>query len=128
MFPLVRIGLRRARLCLQMGRRATRAGGAVPEQSSLGLLTRSCGFIMLPGESEGILMVKRFSCRLCLIEIEPIALADGTAAVVCVDCDLMGLAHEVAAGSPMRPAGLRPRTMRRLGRSPRRQPPTSPVH
>jgi hypothetical protein len=54
-------------------------------------------------------MAKPFSCRLCMVEIEPLALADGTAALVCVDCDIIGLAHEVAHDARMWPAGLRKR-------------------
>jgi hypothetical protein len=43
-------------------------------------------------------MIKFFCCRGCLVEIEPIKLADGTAALVCIDCDLIGLAHEIEGG------------------------------
>ncbi len=50
-------------------------------------------------------MVKFFCCRRCLVEIEPIKLADGTAALVCIDCDLIGLAHELAEGGPVWAAG-----------------------
>jgi hypothetical protein len=81
------------------------------------LPARSLGFIITLGESEGTLMAKRFRCRSCLVEIEAVALADGTAALVCIDCDVMGLAHEVEEGGPMWPAGLRFRAVRRLDRS-----------
>jgi hypothetical protein len=40
-----------------------------------------------------------------MVEMEPVKLADGTAALVCIDCDVIGLEHEVARGGPMRPAG-----------------------
>jgi hypothetical protein len=33
--------------------------------------------------------------------MEPVKLADGTAALVCIDCDVIGLEHEVARGGPM---------------------------
>src|SRR6266540_5011708 len=36
-------------------------------------------------------MVKAFCCRYCRVEIEPIGLADGSAALVCIDCDLIGI-------------------------------------
>jgi hypothetical protein len=52
-------------------------------------------------------MVKAFCCRYCRVEIEPIGLADGSAALVCIDCDLIGIEHEVVHGAPMQPAGLR---------------------
>ncbi len=64
-------------------------------------------------------MVKFFCCRRCLVEIEPIKLADGTeladgtAALVCIDCDLIGLAHELAEGGPVWAAGT--------GRGPQRR-------
>jgi hypothetical protein len=51
-------------------------------------------------------MASLFCCRRCVVEIEPVELADGTAALVCVACDVIGLAHEVAHGGPMWPAGL----------------------
>jgi hypothetical protein len=40
-----------------------------------------------------------------MVEMEPVKLADGTAALVCIDCDVIGLEHEVARGGPMRTAG-----------------------
>lgn len=46
-------------------------------------------------------MAKLFWCRLCLTEIEPIALADGTRALVCLDRDLIGVAHEIDEGGRM---------------------------
>ncbi len=58
-------------------------------------------------------MVKAFCCRTCLVEIEPIALADGSAALVCIDCDLIGIEHDVVLGAPMQPAGLRRRDLDR---------------
>jgi hypothetical protein len=51
-------------------------------------------------------MAKLFACRLCMIELLRVELADGTAALVCVDCDAIGLAHEIAHGASMWPAGL----------------------
>ncbi|HEX4827008.1 MAG TPA: hypothetical protein VFV12_02190 [Xanthobacteraceae bacterium] len=40
-----------------------------------------------------------------MVEMEPVKLADGTAALVCIECDMIGLEHEVARGGPMRSAG-----------------------
>ena len=54
-------------------------------------------------------MAKLLTCRCCVVELVQVELADGTAALVCVDCDAIGLAHEVARGAPMWPAGLSPR-------------------
>ena len=45
-------------------------------------------------------------CRCCVVEMEPIGLADGTAALVCVACNVIGLEHEVVGGGPMWSAGL----------------------
>lgn len=52
-------------------------------------------------------MARLFCCRLCRVELAPIALADGRAVLVCVDCDTIGLAHEIAQGAKMGAAGLR---------------------
>jgi hypothetical protein len=61
-------------------------------------------------------MAKLFCCRLCRVEMAPIALADGRAVLLCVDCDLIGHAHEVARGATMRTAGLRATKRRRSHR------------
>lgn len=47
-------------------------------------------------------MAKLFTCRFCVVELTRVELAGGTAALVCVDCDAIGLAHEIAHGAPMR--------------------------
>jgi hypothetical protein len=65
------------------------------------------GFIIALGESIGTWMIKFFCCRRCLVEIEPIKLADGTAALICIDCDLVDLAHEIAEGGRVWAAGTR---------------------
>jgi hypothetical protein len=65
------------------------------------------GFIIVHGESIGTPMIKFFCCRRCRVAVEPIVLADGTAALVCIDCDLIGLAHEVSEGGPVWAAGAR---------------------
>ena len=51
-------------------------------------------------------MAKFLCCRFCLVEMERFKLADGTVALVCVACDVIGLEHEMAHGGPGRPAGL----------------------
>jgi hypothetical protein len=52
-------------------------------------------------------MAKLLCCRLCRVEMRPIAFAEGRAVLVCVDCDMIGLAHEVARGATLGPADLR---------------------
>jgi hypothetical protein len=51
-------------------------------------------------------MAKLSICRFCVAELMRVELADGTAALVCINCDAIGLAHEIAHGAPMWPAGL----------------------
>jgi hypothetical protein len=58
-------------------------------------------------------MVKAFCCRYCRVEIEPIGLANGSAALICIGCDLIGIEHEVVQGAQMQPAGLRTRDLAR---------------
>src|SRR5262249_31491790 len=55
-------------------------------------------------ESDGTPMARLWCCRFCMVEVEPVELADGTAAIVCIDCDVIGLEHVVAPGGPMRSA------------------------
>jgi hypothetical protein len=62
-------------------------------------------------------VAKLFVCRLCMVELERIALADGTAARVCVACGVIGLEHELAGGAPLSSTGL-PRDAK-AGRKPR---------
>jgi len=45
-------------------------------------------------------MAKFSSCRFCLVEMERFELADGTVALGCVACDVIGLEHEMAHGGP----------------------------
>ena len=45
-------------------------------------------------------MAKLLCCRFCLVEMERFKLADGTVALVCVACDVIGLEHEMAHGGP----------------------------
>jgi hypothetical protein len=49
-------------------------------------------------------MARILCCWMCRVELEPIQLADGSSAVVCVGCDLIGLTEEVAVGGPLIPA------------------------
>jgi hypothetical protein len=39
------------------------------------------------------------------VELERIPIAGGHAALVCIDCDLIGVAHEVESGAPLHVAG-----------------------
>ena len=55
-------------------------------------------------------MRRRFHCRYCVVEMERVVLADSTAALLCVDCDLIGLEREIADGGPLWPAGLAERS------------------
>jgi hypothetical protein len=50
-------------------------------------------------------MPKFFHCHFCVVEMERFKLADGTVALVCVACDMIGLEHEVANGGFLRTAG-----------------------
>jgi hypothetical protein len=52
--------------------------------------------------------------------MERVVLADGTAALLCVDCDLIGLEREIARGAWLWPAGL---TLRARGANKRRSRP-----
>ena len=63
-------------------------------------------------------MTLLFCCRFWRVKIAPIALADGTVALVCGDCEVVGLAHEVAQGA--RPWDARPQERRPLGARARR--------
>lgn len=46
-------------------------------------------------------MARILHCRLCRVELERIPIAGGHAALVCIDCDLIGVAHEVESGAPL---------------------------
>jgi len=43
-------------------------------------------------------------CRFCCVELERIPIAGGHATLICVDCDLHGLAHEVEQGAALHAA------------------------
>jgi hypothetical protein len=44
-------------------------------------------------------MARILCCQWCRVEFDRIPIAGGHAALVCVDCDLLGLAHEVETGA-----------------------------
>jgi hypothetical protein len=71
------------------------------------LLPAARGFIIGLGESNGTSMAKFFCCCFCCVEIEPVKLADGTAALICVECDIIALEHEYVLGGSAAAAGLR---------------------
>jgi len=63
-------------------------------------------------------MTMLFCCRFCRVEMARIGLADGTVALVCSDCEVVGLAHEFARGG--RPWDARPEERRPQGARARR--------
>src|SRR5262249_59593790 len=89
-------GGERGRVAGNGGRFAVGAGGCSFRAADSSLCIR---------ESDGTPMARLWCCRFCMVEMEPVKLADGTAALVCIDCDVIGLEHEVARGGPMRSAG-----------------------
>lgn len=60
-------------------------------------------------------MARLLHCRLCCVELERIPIAGGHATLICLDCDLIGLAHEVERGAPLH-AAEQARTTRRAGK------------
>lgn len=48
---------------------------------------------------QGSDMARILCCQWCRVEFERVPIAGGQAALVCIDCDLMGLAHEVERGA-----------------------------
>src|SRR5262245_19655112 len=67
-------------------------------------------------ESDGTPM-KLLCCRACRVEMEPIALADGSAVLVCVDCELIALQHEATARAAHQAWQPAPRSSRDSARS-----------
>jgi hypothetical protein len=49
-------------------------------------------------------MARILHCRLCRVEFERIPIAGGHATLICLDCDLIGLAHEAERGAPLHAA------------------------
>jgi hypothetical protein len=45
-------------------------------------------------------MAKLLGCRICMIELARIELADGSVALICHACEVIGVEHEVARGGP----------------------------
>jgi len=60
-------------------------------------------------------MAKFLCCRICLVEMERVKLADGSAVVVCGACDMIGVEQEVARGGPVWAAGMGSGGTRRAG-------------
>lgn len=50
-------------------------------------------------------MPRFVSCRICRMEFARIGLSGGSAALLCIDCDLIGLEREVVQGGPVMPGG-----------------------
>jgi hypothetical protein len=55
-------------------------------------------------------MAKLFCCRYCRVEFAPVALGDGTAILLCLDCDVIALSQHVSMGARMQEAGERRQT------------------
>ena len=51
-------------------------------------------------------MTRLRGCRVCFVEMEPIALGDGTTVLFCVACDTMGDERHVSGGGRCWPAGM----------------------
>lgn len=64
-------------------------------------------------------MARILCCWMCRVELEPIRLADGTSAILCVGCDVIGFGHETTLGGPLIPADTA-KQARRSARSLRR--------
>jgi hypothetical protein len=46
-------------------------------------------------------MAKLLGCRICMVDFARIELADGTVALICSACEVIGVEHEVAQGGPL---------------------------
>jgi hypothetical protein len=46
-------------------------------------------------------MAKLLGCRICMVDFVRIELADGTVALLCSACEVIGVEHEVAQGGPL---------------------------
>jgi hypothetical protein len=57
-----------------------------------------------PGQGWSIEMARVLQCRFCRLELEAVPIAGGHAAVICLDCDLIGLAHEAEQGAALQAA------------------------
>jgi hypothetical protein len=60
-------------------------------------------------------MAKFLCCRICLVEMERVKLADGSVVVVCGACDVIGVEREVARGGPVWVASMGLGGARRAG-------------
>jgi hypothetical protein len=57
--------------------------------------------LVVEANHKGIAMAKLLGCRICMIELARIELADGSVALVCHACEVIGVEHEIARGGPM---------------------------
>jgi hypothetical protein len=46
-------------------------------------------------------MAKMVGCRICMVELARIELADGSVALMCATCEVIGVEHEIAQGGRM---------------------------
>jgi hypothetical protein len=53
-------------------------------------------------------MAKLLGCRICMVDFARIELADGTVALICSACEVIGVEHEVTQGAPLWAGGSGP--------------------
>ena len=58
-------------------------------------------------------MAKLHCCTGCFIEMDRVALADGSMVLLCVTCDTIGVEQEIAIGGRSWPAGMAVKPPRR---------------
>ena len=46
-------------------------------------------------------MTKLLGCRICMVDFARIELADGSVALLCSACNMIGVEHEIAHGGPL---------------------------
>jgi hypothetical protein len=46
-------------------------------------------------------MAKLLGCRLCMVDFARIELSDGSFALICSTCDVIGVEHELVHGGPL---------------------------
>jgi hypothetical protein len=51
-------------------------------------------------------MAKMLGCRICMVELVRVELADGSVALLCHACEVVGVEHEVRRGGPMWAGGF----------------------
>jgi hypothetical protein len=81
-----------------------------PRGNSIGAVVRKSFATTFPffasplgdcANQEETAMAKLIGCRICMVDFARIELADGTVALVCSACDVVGVEHEVTRGGPL---------------------------